>query len=180
MGTAPWLMWASTQNISFANLVAPVSQPLSSGAQISRIDYGRPDTWSFFFTAQLIDVQKIGNPGGVLDLYFNLTLGLGRTSVNLPQFEHFQWDTTADAGKLIYSSEVTAPKRLITDARDNIVTEFAAQSINVNALATLAISGVGTISLATVAVNAYFAPRTHVRPEWFKDGTFRGDENGGM
>lgn len=172
-------MWASTQPIVFNNVVGPLSQAVQTGAQITRIDYGRPETWSFLFTARLDTSVLSGVGGGTLEIDFDLTLGLGRTAVEFPKFESFIFDLS-QPGTFIYSGQVVSPKRTPIENTTNLIDRFPAQSINCVAHALLQLTGGSPTVTCSCSVNAYFAPRTHVRPEWYKDGSFRGDEQGGM
>jgi hypothetical protein len=65
------------------------------------------------------------------------------------------------------------------------VTEIVAQDIQLNVRAQIGISGalVGYPYNAVCEVTALFAPKTHVRPDWYREGPqevqFPGGEVGG-
>lgn len=182
-GYTPWLMWGTTATIVAQNALGTPQQQQTQ--QLSRIDYARPETWSFFFYAQLNSYAGLG--GSKVDLYFDLNIGLGRSTIFLPSFEHYVFENTGTppaAGTAIFSSQVQGPLRFTGDTTPNVVDDFCAQSINVN-VRTLSAIGSGASIVANLTVYAGFAPRTHVRPEWFMDSDpmnknkFRGGENGG-
>jgi hypothetical protein len=154
--------------------------------QLARIDYARPETWSFFFWAQINTYVGLG--GSKCDVFFDLNLGLGRSTIQMPSFEHFVFEnagTPPAPGTTIYSTQVAGPTRFAGDTTPNVIDDFCAQSINVNARLVLAI-GAGASIDVNIQCYAGFAPLNHVRPEWFMDADptnrnkFRGGENGGM
>jgi hypothetical protein len=82
-----------------------------------------------------------------------------------------KWTTVA-RGPVMDDSETT-PFRPLID-------HFPAQDIQCVARAIL--TGFDAGDFVDVDLHAYFAPRSHVRPEWFADdegSRYRGSENGG-
>jgi len=169
-GTEPWLMWGSEQPLlldtanSGGNAIANASQ------QLAQIRYKRPDTWTFFFSAILTG----GSAANILiDIAFDLTFGVGRSTTQIPNFCRFSFAYTGDApvGSALYCTDVpnqrtengnlTTPPAFTTDGR---ISTLPAQTIQCAARGTLTtlVSGPS----AQLAVAAYFAPRTHVRPDW--------------
>jgi hypothetical protein len=184
MGYPPWLMWGTNHQVR-----ATPTLGLGQGVftqQLARVDYARPDTWGFFFWAQLNDFS--GLAGSFCDLFFDLTIGLGRSAVRVDSFEHFRWEhdgTLPAKGNVIFSTQSQGPLRLPGDLVPNLVDDFVAQSINCVCRAVVGV-GSGATVLADVTVAAMFAPRTHIRPEWYistaaplNTSKFRGGETGG-
>lgn len=181
LGIAPWLMWGSTQNLSL--FASGGTLPGVGSQQLARIDYARPETWTFFFAAVVNNAVQSMGPSTTANLFvsFDLTLGVGRSTITIPGFEQYviPLDSTSNLnlGKTFYSAEVAGPPRIVGDVVPNLLRNITAQSINVNCTADLASQGVWA---ADISLTAYFAPVNHIRPEWFKDGLFTGGENAGL
>lgn len=89
-GIPPWHMWGNSQTLSVLDSASVVT-PATEG-QLIRIGYGRPDTWHWVFFARILEAPSM--PGGsstVLSLSFELTIGVGRAVIVIPQFELFTW-----------------------------------------------------------------------------------------
>lgn len=190
-GVPPWAMWGDSKNVTVE--VGTIVQNVAS-AQIARIAYGRPETWDFFFSVKLVDQNEdYAHHIGQIDIWFDVTIGVGRSSVTIPGFEHFMYYASSGSpithftiGDMKYSTEVIGPGRtdlvLSTDpaAAENRIGEITAQDIQVQAR--LAYNGwvVGDLTprTATIECTSYWSPRVHLRPEWF-EGEFRGGENAG-
>jgi hypothetical protein len=112
---------------------------------------------------------------------FNLIIGVGRSSTSIPAFEHFKFDVpTGTVGTLLWSTSSAAPPRDNTAATPaaNFVNQIVAQDIQLDAQVSYN-PGSPVSAHASVQLIAYFAPKTHVRPEWFtKVGLFPGAEGG--
>ncbi len=185
MGYPPWLMWGTNHQVR-----ATTTLGLGPGVytqQLARADYARPDTWQFLFWAQLNDF--VGLTGAFCDLYFDLTIGLGRSAIQVASFEHFRWENVGGVlptkGNVIFSTQAQGPLRLPGDLVPNLIDDFPAQSINCVCRAVVGV-GSGATVLADVTVAAMFAPKTHIRPEWYistaaplNTSKFRGGETGG-
>lgn len=169
-GLPPWHLWGNSQSITSITNGPP--QFDSATQQLVRIDYGRPETWTFVFSALL--TASAQNVASVIIVSFDLTIGVGRSTVSIPNFEQYQFANT-DVGKQIFSTTVSAPKRTPTDAAGNIISAFSAESIQCVArvVATANLS-----TQATVQVSAMFSPRAHVRPEWYSQHFPGGEDNG--
>lgn len=183
-GVTPWQMWGNTQTI---NLVATFPAQAHSTQQLARVKYGRPDSWKFLFAAKVIQVDPAA---GFLDIYFNLTVGIGRSQITLPIFEAYDlaWPLGSPPnGQLFYSTSVNGPQRVFPPVPpsppgpaheaipQNVISEIVAQDIQLNCdVYYNSVAG----SKLTVQVDAYFSPVSHIRPEWFAR-QFRGDEDQG-
>jgi hypothetical protein len=183
MGVAPWIMWGSDQQIAFSGNAGGITS--NASAQLSRVDFGRPDTFSFFLSALVTAANAPNGDTGnaTLSVDYDLTIGLGRSVVQIRSFEHYEivlgfvaglWDGSQ---QLVYSTEVVAPKRTAASTDQNIIRELPTQSVNIAARCTLATAF--DVELGSVTCSAYFCPRTHLRPEWFKGGNFKGGEDNG-
>lgn len=181
-GVPPWHMWGDTKQIEVPYSVAIVN---FYSSQIARISYGRPETFDFFFASRILNLTP-DDTAGEIDIYFDVTIGLGRSQVTLEGFEHhmFYWTAAPSPQNVMkYSVEVFGPPRTdipippATTIPENRISEITAQDIQVSARA-LYTGGTIVPKSATVEVSAFFAPRSHIRPEWFK-GEFPGGEDAG-
>lgn len=179
----PWLMWGSTQSSIFTPTPAP-GTPSPVGVQLARIDYGRPETWTFLLGAQVkLFTRDAGVVTADVQVDFDVTVGLGRSSYTFESFAQFIWaGILPNTGTtLIWTTEARSPGFNSADTAEHIVKEFPAQSINVGVRVTTTTSGAAVNPAISMDISAAFAPRTHIRPEWFsKVANFRGGEQGGM
>lgn len=187
-------MWGSSLQIPVATggfTAGEVTQ------QLSRISYARPETWSFLFAARLIAAARNNPVQMTITVDFVLNLGIGRSSLDVddraptvttarPAFCRLAWSIGGAAvipiGGLKWTSTVPSPpldESRSLGAVEYPVTHFPAQDIQCSARVTFRL-GAPAVATATVQVHSYFAPRTHVRPDWFADkNMFRGNEIGG-
>jgi hypothetical protein len=149
----PWLMWGTNAQVRITAPGTPVQSQ-----QLVSIDYGRPDTWDFQFFARVVDAVGAGN----VFISFDVTLGLGRTTVTLFSFETYTIALPAQRGQTIFTTAVIGADRSALVLGQNLITEVAAQTIQVVANVTATV-----LTSATVDVGSMWAPRTHVRPDWF-------------
>lgn len=191
--TAPWLIWGSDQKMRvIANGVTGTTRTTSP--QLALIDYARPETWSFFLAMRM---ESFGPPelgpgqSFTLDAYFNTTIGLARTARTFPLAVLsyvFSFDLNS-AGKspenLIWTTRTRTRFRLPADQSILVPTDwveidsFPAQSINCAVEVRASTTSPGIIPI-DLTVTAIFAPKSHIRPEWFKDGLYPGGENNGV
>lgn len=172
MTASPWHMWGS--NATIQQLALSPGLLLQGNAQLTQVDYKRPESWRFFFMATLLQIEN-GSPAP-LDVFFDLTFGVGRSMVKVPSFEHFQFDITAGTPQSKWSSTVLGPPRIQATADQNVTDTLVAQSIQVEARvrnqATVVSDGF------TVEVYSFFGPVNHIRPEWFIEHFPGGEQNG--
>lgn len=174
----PWLMWGNSEVITFS---VGASETPPEGAvdvpapnQLSKVDYGRPETWRFLLYAQILNVQAASETEKI-DLYFDLNIGIGRSNSWLNNFEHFVFDHPITVGDVIWSTSVLGPARSATaTATENVVELLTAEAIQVRSHAS--ITNFGSGSTVQIEVASYFTPNNHVRPEWFS-GQFSGGED---
>lgn len=184
MKTAPWLMWGGSQ--SFNMQCTSPGMLLQESAQLSQVRYGRPTTWRFFFAATVLGGHTT-NPAPVIVL-FNLSMGLGRSTVTIPAFERYRFDVGIGnvANQAKFSTSVNGPARddslpVPPDPTsgpflENAVGLLPAENIQIQAQVLYQASVVG--DNIQIEVHSYVAPEVHVRPEWH-EGEFPGDENKG-
>jgi hypothetical protein len=169
---SPWHMWGGSTVVT-ALSGGVVSAPRVTG-QVARINYGRPDTWTFYFSARML--SGIGPGGapigpGAARIYFDATFGVGRSQVIMPSFAffRFQWlSGQFPVNGLKYCTTVQTPA-----PDDQAPTVFAtveqipAQDINIGC--TVLLDTVTNGETADIECSTYWAPRSHVRPEWSRN-----------
>lgn len=179
----PWQMWASDAQLI---VTAPVGLPgpQLTTPQLSRVDYGRPETWQFFFFANLAESNP--GPGGSPCEYtiaFDVFLGNGRSAISIPNFCVMKIGSN-DASPSFSRRWTTSTRAPVYDPLETegpIISEFVAQSINCSARVQITAGSVTDPAIGNVIVSASFAPKSHVRPEWFRPSSkFRGGEDNGL
>lgn len=195
LATDPWHLWGSSV-LHTGKLQAVSPSPFDRQGQtrqIARVSYARPDTWSFFFGLILHGAPDDPNPGAVnLRADFELVLGIGRSRISLQNAigdgRGFCRLTLSYATPLTQirpfgtwtSVAQSPPLDTSVPALQTLMESFPAQDIQCSAR----IFGTGSAALLgqefRAEVHAYFAPRTHMRPDWFREqAQFRGNETGG-
>ena len=171
-GPPPWHLWGnSSENLA---LDAETLGSTGQSAQLARIAYKRPETWHFAFELVALSMSQPENDF-VLDVFFDLVIGVGRSKISIEGFEHFTLSSPGGPPGLIapfkmWSTEVLSPSRvqvlpgLFPGTSPGKCDHVVAQDIQCNARAIFIGSPVNRIQLE---VTALFAPKTHVRPEWF-------------
>jgi hypothetical protein len=160
----PWLMWGKDQTMQMIRPAGAGTYQQDTG-QLARINYGRPETWRFLLGFDIPDVDLVGGPL-VVQVAFNLTIGVGRGSTRLRNFGFFQFANPLPPIQIQYATKVFTPRQVFSDA--NTVSEcdeFVAQDIQCDA--TVVASGITAGTQLTINVFSYFAPNSHIRPEWF-------------
>lgn len=189
---APWHLWGNTVQLVTD---ADISGGNTASGQVLKVGYKRPETFSFFFAAQLLNLVTPDPTTDVIVL-FDVMAGIGRTMFDTqaqgnilvaPGFARFVFRVAPPfiegPTNRKYTTVGSGPPQ--DDSLPLILPRIdwlAAQDIQVQARAR--ISGTPG-SRATVECTAWFAPRSHVRPEWFSDTgneneRFRGGETGGL
>ena len=179
---APWHLWGDSKP-----LAVPPSLATRTSSQLSKIQYNRPDSWTFLFVAKLIAAPVGSASGAFVGVSFDLIIGVGRSMVSLPFFCQFNFSwaaaAAAPAGQLKYSTEARTPLRIQSDPTSfGVIRDFPAQDIQCTGTAIF--ENGADPGDAIVEMDAYFAPRVHIRPDWYADKPddqrFRGNEMGGM
>lgn len=186
----PWLLWGDKETVKVST--APGSFQTARPFQLSKIQYGRPDTWKFFLGAQVVKPPAPNLATQVLvDIDFDIMIGVGRSRFDTnyertTNFQHFVTFSYVYAGGASprdlgprYATEVLAPpiSTAVPGVRQ-LIREFPAESIQCSGQVR-----VTTFEVVDIAVEmtAFFSPQTHIRPDWYQvDGTpFAGGETGG-
>lgn len=174
---APWHMWGTCETFSLTN--ASPGLLLQQKIQLAQVHYGRPETWRFFFAARLLGGVTT-TPASVF-CNFNLTMGLGRSTVEVPAFEQFVFSpgigpiTAAQK----YSSSVNGPNRddrAVAPFPQNEISTLVAQDLQIQGEVLYQSGLVGNV--VQLELHAYFAPESHIRPEWFTRHFPGGEDQG--
>jgi hypothetical protein len=192
----PWHMWGNTQRVTVQRLATGVDLDVVSSfeGQMLKVSYGRPDSWHWVLAAKLISsgpalgIYDIGPPQinafGRVDVRWHVTIGLARSVLPIKSFEThtFLWDSGGSAaqapnGLLLWSTQTNGNR--LSDVQtgrtplaiDEKVTcqEIVAQEIQVQAevdFTSLGGQAFPPPQSAVLELTAFFAPKTHVRPDW--------------
>lgn len=178
----PWHMWGNTQTFEVPQGWVGGPPTIVSG-QLVKVAYARPETWSFFFAARLVETVNVSDSGSA-SIRFNVTQGVGRSHITIENFETyiFSWvGGLFPAGETKYSTSVVAPDRddTATTSIPVDIAELVAQDIQISV--SLYTGGFDLPNnILKVEVSAFIAPKTHIRPEWFERiAKFRGHEENG-
>jgi len=188
----PWHLWGTTATV-VSNQRGAISQ------QLARVNYARPESWSFFFGARILTLDNTTalNPVSIA-VQWDVMLGVGRSSFSTPNllgpsalatprtyqpFAFFAWRAIPEntlVGDILNNPRYTTQTRTqpLDDADATsfqTIDSFCAQDIQVSAVVT---QSSNIVVQCTLELTAYLAPRVHVRPEWFEE-KFRGSENQG-
>jgi len=169
---SPWLMWGSERTLSLTT--TGVAQN-STEQQLVSVHYGRPDTWDFAFVCRALEFNGAW-ANEPLQVVWNVSFGVGRSTSQIDRFFVFEYLVPATFGAP--TRFYTQAPGLPTNAGDtfpHVTAWLPAEQLRITAH--LRETGVAAAGLtASVAVAAYVAPRSHIRPEWFK-GRMAADED---
>jgi hypothetical protein len=185
-GSAPWVLWGNTIPLS-----APPS-PLAGDADnvssltLCRVQYNRPETWRFLFSARIISApEAAAGESAQLEVSFKLLTGIGRSAIIIPTFSLmplFAWDGIGPVPiprTPFWTNQATydVPPAIAADLRrftDTVVGQD--MTLTAEALFRTDIAGA---TPAVVEVSAQFAPNVHVRPDWFQIDGHAGEQFSG-
>lgn len=188
-GVPPWHMWGNTQVIDTLTIGALGNlNPVPKSGQLCKVSYGRPDTWHWVFSAKILSAPDAIAPSlAAVVVVFDLIVGIGRSNIQLPDFETFTINYPGVAPKTpFYSTQALGPNRVLTPtppavAIPNVISEIAAQDIQV-LTRVLAFHTAADLPVQ-IEVSAHFAPKNHIRPDWYRLGpeevAFPGSETEG-
>lgn len=203
-GQPPWHMWGNSQRIEmFLPSTSGNSSEVQRG-QLTRVAYGRPETWHWLFTARLLEADD-ADPDEPLQLaiIWELTVGIGRSMQQNLGFDGWNilWGTPstptdqAPVGRLLWATQTFQPtlNRTIFSADPdteppNVIDEIVAQDIQLNVRAALVspVTPRTNNKRAVLEVGAQWAPKSHIRPDWYQqdqgtppEAQFPGQEIGG-
>jgi len=173
-------MWGQSQGVQFAvtDVATVAAGNVSLGQQGASIDYGRPDSWRFFIGASILG----GNITGprTMRVSFELTLGVGRGQLTIPDFVVFQF-RQVPGGALIPArkwTSLSSPPPVFDDLAPLIlappVEVLTAQSIFITSKIQIPIVNLGDVF--NFQLDTFFAPNTHVRPDWYGKDALGGAE----
>jgi hypothetical protein len=199
-GIPPWHMWGSSQSIAL-NAYFSDTPPVSTPGQIVKVAYKRPETWHFLLGARIIDAPAMINNDAAITINFDVVTGIGRSQQQMPTFMSLNWKWISGTATpvqapttIIWTTRARSPATgyilsgglFIPDpATIRDVNDIVGQDIQVTCRADLYMRGVneGDRTTANVEVSAFFAPKTHVRPDWYltapPEVLFGGDEIAG-
>jgi hypothetical protein len=184
-GVPPWHMWGGHQTMAIPQSAGGASSPLvPTPGQVTRISYGRPETWRWMFGCKLLagpDTTAIGQHVS-LGIHFDLSIGIGRSVMLIPDFElyQFNWDDgqAFPQDRFVWSSQSITPGRTFvapaTSTNPGVCDHFVAQDIQCTVRCFLQELSIPSAPV-TVELSALFAPNVHLRPEWHLH-TFPGGE----
>jgi hypothetical protein len=198
-GLPPWHMWGGSVVIGpVAPTFSDSPGQLPASGQIARIAYKRPETWHWVFGARILEGQVLteGNTA-IIDVYFDVITGIGRSQQIMIGFDHFRW-TYDDPSRprppvdhVMWATTTYTPALDYTGsflpdpASRRLITEIVGQDIQINARVSSFLQSSQELMTPQlkVEVSAFLAPKTHVRPDWFAEGPeevqFPGAENQG-
>lgn len=183
-GIPPWHMWGTSEIFEFESngFVAG-----SVAGQLTRINYHRPESWTFLLGGRLLSGPVSGVPATFVTVNFQIIAGVGRSRFNsryVPTqgatanqpvgFLRLQWNVAAgetpgaQPNNLKFATQARTPilDDSVGDASRTIIDRIPASDIQVNA-------DVRGLSQAGAPVRielfSFWAPRTHIRPDWFAD-----------
>jgi hypothetical protein len=188
-GIEPWHMWGTTQNVTTEIGLAATTVESN---QVARVAYRRPETFNWIFAARLISGQNTSPFQTTVRVHFDLIVGVGRTMINIPNFETLEWSWVAGLATPtdIHLFTTTAVghrsalrTNLATTTVDTVIDEITAQDIQLSCRVVSLVTGGLVVDPYVVEVSGHFAPKTHMRPDWFlpgpKGSKFPGAEVGG-
>lgn len=185
----PWHTWGAQKTLEVPIVLANNSGRIE---QISRVNYGRPDTWRVFFFArphynsltnnQLTDL--------ILGVRFQLAVGVGRTTFDTASSpfnfaQNFVWRVPLTSTALIlpkWTDKIFIPEldernpspTPVTDSTSTIVADKIQASASIFCDAGFA--EIPLNSACKIDVGIFLAPNVHLRPEW-SVGEFVGGED---
>lgn len=183
-GVPPWHMWGNTITLdpiplSNEDFIAP-----ETTGQLIKVSYKRPETWHWVFSSRIL--RAPGRPlipvaSEVVTVKFDLIVGVGRSTVVMRDFETFQWawvgEQQVPVTHVMWSTSGLTPALGYTPlptpepdpATRRSVSQITAQDIQLSCRVTIdSEDGIG--EPGAVEVSAFFAPKSHIRPDWFVKG----------
>lgn len=187
-GNPPWTMWGDQKIIDIPPGLFEAGLVFST-TQIARINYKRPDTWRFLFEARLLSggTGSVAPDACTVFVNFDLIVGVGRSSTPLESFCEFTWSWSGTNPPPIaerrWSTFGQRPPRTSAGAAAYEIEQLVSQDIQCQVRCAGAVNYTPTVPIR-VAVNAFFAPNVHVRPDWLqldvpREAQFAGDETQG-
>jgi hypothetical protein len=170
----PWHMWGSSESIKISTTGPSAFNVFEK--QLARVDYGRPDTWTFALSASIGSIT--GDPVLTAEFDFKIVIGLGRSTAVLVVPRVLIVGNPALGSRTWFCTQFLSPKFELfptPETYDSFVRDFPAQSINCSVSMFL---NAAVASTCDVTASAMFSPKNHIRPEWYQ-GKFPGNEQAG-
>jgi len=175
---APWHMWGSSKTITLVQGAA--GSATAQTLQLGRVNYRRPETWSFFMAARLVDGTTNAGPANEdLEVNFQIIVGVGRSVLRTQEQGQNGWvrmlwsiPPAVHPGGNLNNLKYTTVANSVP-LQDGVATSteklewIVAQDIQ--CYAQVAFLRVPPGNSVTVEVTSFFAPRVHVRPDWFTE-----------
>lgn len=190
----PWHLWGGSETVTLnINPASPPDEFPEHTVQLARVSYKRPDSFNLLLVAKMLQGPNTGpGDGFAVNVVFDLIVGLGRANVILPRFQTLSWvwntSAVAPLDRPLFATTGRAVQSLTTVGsvntfnRETDAQQIVAQDIQCSAR----VQGGGNITATVVLeVSCFFAPVTHLRPDWYQDdgapahAVFAGGEVGG-
>lgn len=189
---APWHMWGNSVTQSLT-LGAPTPAN-SQTSQLIRVGYRRPETWRFWFWGRLLGGSTPAAAQTSVHVMFDIYIGIGRsvmrseralaTVVPTECFLNLHWlvpvGTTVGSqpNNVKYASRIPGPVLDDSGTDQFEIDLVTAEDIQCRGRAFINSGDAG--ATAQVEFGCFFAPNTHVRPDWMaRRDQFLGGETGG-
>lgn len=170
----PWHFWGQ-QEFATVRGISEGPTLVTATPQLARVGYKRPDTWHWLFTAMLTRADVYPLTDTLVEVHFDLIVGIGRSTIELPSFQVFGFPWAAGdpppLRQLLFASQVVAPQRVVGGSEpDTFIDQIVAESINCKARVLMSQPTPEEPNVeinASIQASAMFAPKVHVRPDWF-------------
>jgi hypothetical protein len=185
-GTPPWQMWGNTEIVTVAPNAFSNPNVNEKLATLCRVNYKRPETWRFLFSARILDATPAGvGEQSNLSVWFELYTGIGRSAIRIPfwvTLPAYTWsNSNAPIGLVKWTNRASTSDVALTITNDPagvfisssqvpvFSEEIVGQDLTVIAHVNHT-SNVPGAADARVEVNGQFSPNAHVRPDWYRNG----------
>lgn len=195
---SPWHMWGTQETVECTTgiIAATASRPVDR--QLARVNYRRPESWAFLLTAEVVQAPVSPAADFVIQVNFNLMAGVGRATWNSKSprvidyntlgaeaaFHKVQWYAPGGLKdwRRQWCTSVMSPSPIETyppgtDPPGTLTEFFVAETIQCEVSVAAFSTGADPQQQVKVQVGAYFAPLSHVRPDWFCEN-FTGETGG--
>lgn len=172
-GPSPWHLWGNSIQVNIDSATSTLPGRANT-QQLVRVAYGRPDTWRFLLASTLISASDTSlSPwsGEQVDILvrFHLQVGIGRAMLSIPDWAVIRWSyqPTPPSNETLWTSFA---RDRYADIKSTLSTptpvdQIVAQDLQLSAEINVLTAATHAVS-ASLAVQAFFAPSTHYRPDW--------------
>lgn len=189
-GLTPWHMWGNSQTLpplKPAGETALENLPFEVG-QLTKVAYKRPESWHWLLGARFVSApissEIVPFPSStilIVRLDFEVIAGHGRSQFAMPTFEHFEWRwvNTRPINVPMWSASALSPNLVhVADGVEDPGSvrrpfdTLVAEDIQCRCRATWEVGAFQPppqgFPPMLLEVSAFFAPKTHVRPDWLQ------------